>query len=106
MLSKPNNDKIIKSSIFIEYVIHKCSNLEPNDKYDRWIEAFNNLVDRVLKDSDETLHNKIEDIIRNLFTTGFNISIFGTVEISLLFRTSKLSFIWVIISFIRILICC
>ena len=71
-LSKPNNDKIIKSSIFIEYVIHKCSNLEPNDKYDRWIEAFNNLVDRVLKDSDETLHNKIEDIIRNLFTTGDN----------------------------------
>ena len=29
-------------------------------------------MDRVLKDSDETLHNKIEDIIRNLFTTGDN----------------------------------
>ena len=72
-LSKPNNCKIITSNIFIEYVvIHKCSNSQPNDKYDRWIEAFNNLVDRVLKDSDKTLHNKIEDIIRNLFTTGDN----------------------------------
>lgn len=29
-------------------------------------------MNRVLKDSDETLHNKIEDIIRNLFTTGDN----------------------------------
>lgn len=69
-LSKLDKGEIITSNIFIEYVIHKYSNLEPNDK--RWIDAFNDLVNRVLKDSDETLHNKIEDIIRNLFTTGDN----------------------------------
>lgn len=71
-LSKSNKSQTITSSTFIDIVIHKFSNTKPNDKYDRWIEAFNNLVDRVLKDSDETLHNKIEDIIRNLFTTGDN----------------------------------
>lgn len=71
-LSKLDKGEIITSSIFIDYVIHKYSNSEPNDKYERWIDAFNDLVDRVLKDSDETLHNKIEDIIRNLFTTGDN----------------------------------
>lgn len=71
-LSKLDKGEIITSSIFIDYVIHKIYNLKPNDKYERWIDAFNDLVDRVLKDSDETLHNKIEDIIRNLFTTGDN----------------------------------
>lgn len=71
-LSKSNKSQTITSSTFIDIVIHKFSNTKPNDKYDRWIEAFNNLVDRVLKDSDETLRNKIEDIIRNLFTTGDN----------------------------------
>lgn len=71
-LSKLAKGEIITSSIFIDYVIHKFYNSKLNDKYERWIDAFNDLVDRVLKDSDETLHNKIEDIIRNLFTTGDN----------------------------------
>ncbi|WP_308395914.1 hypothetical protein [Prevotella sp.] len=75
-LSKLDKGEIITSSIFIDYVIHKIYNLKPNDKYERWIDVFNDLVDRVLKDSDETLHNKIEDIIRNLFTTGDN-NMFG-----------------------------
>lgn len=71
-LSKSNKGQTITSSTFIDIVIHKFSNTKPNDEYVRWIDAFNNLVDRILKNTDEKLHKKIEDIIRNLFTTSDN----------------------------------
>lgn len=71
-LSKSNKGQTITSSTFIDIVIHKFSNTKPNDEYVRWMDAFNNLVDRILKKTDKKLHKKIEDIIRNLFITGDN----------------------------------
>ena len=71
-LSKSNKGQTITSSTFIDIVIHKFSNTKPNDEYVRRMDAFNNLVNRILKKTDKKLHKKIEDIIRNLFITGDN----------------------------------
>lgn len=71
--SQPVENDTIFSSIFIEYIIGTLSTDPVIQRQNRrFVSSFNNLVKRVLKDSDKSLHHKIKSKIKNIFITGDN----------------------------------
>lgn len=70
-MSQVAKDDIISSSIFIDYVIGaKSTNPDVRNHNEKFVKSFNKLAKRIMDELDESLHHKIETLLKNLFITG------------------------------------